>query len=231
MQRLYFVDFDGTITKADTTNAMTKAFAADGWQDSLRRWAGGQLSTTACAREIFRRFAVGPSELAGFLQTIPIDCTFIDFVRYVEKRRESLYILSDGYDLNISLILEKAGLAYLPYYSNHLVYTAEGWDIETPYLSACGKCGTCKKSILRSLKNDFMTDLTAPISSPEIVYIGDGLSDKCGCQEADIVFAKNHLLAYCQRQNIPCVPFSTFADVLASLQERDSANTDRSHEV
>lgn len=221
MKRLYFTDFDGTITKVDTTDAMTKAFAADGWQESLRRWARGQLSTTACAREIFRGFAVGPRELTEFLLAIPVDSTFIDFVHYVEKRREPLYILSDGYDLNISLILEKAGFGRLPYYSNRLVYGAAGWDIESPYLSDCGKCGTCKKSIVRLLKKHFITPGS---NDPEVIYIGDGLSDRCGCQEADLIFAKNQLLSYCQEQRIPCLPFNSFADVLTVLKDRDAVD-------
>lgn len=227
MKRLYLTDFDGTITKVDTTNAMTEAFATDGWQESLRLWTLGQLSTTACAREIFRGFAAGPRELTEFLLAIPVDHTFLDFVRYVEKRREPLYILSDGYDLNIRLILEKAGLGHLPYYSNRLVYGAEGWDIESPHLSSCGKCGACKKSIARSLMADYSRDPQGGYAkAAEVVYIGDGLSDRCGCQEADIIFAKGELLEYCQKKQIPCLPFRSFADVLALLKERDAANSD-----
>ena len=39
-----------------------------------------------------------------------------------------------------------------------------------------------------------------------IVYVGDGYSDRCPVQYADIVFAKGDLQTYCQEQNIsyPC---------------------------
>lgn len=34
MKRVFFVDFDGTITKVDVCAAMVEAFAGDGWRKS-----------------------------------------------------------------------------------------------------------------------------------------------------------------------------------------------------
>ncbi|MBZ4653092.1 MAG: 2,3-diketo-5-methylthio-phosphopentanephosphat [Peptococcaceae bacterium] len=212
MKRVFFVDFDGTITLQDTCDAMTKAFAGEGWQESLHRWEKGELTTQGCAREIFRLFNVTKEELASFLATIPIDETFRDFVGYVENRGEKLFIVSDGYDFNLSIILGKAGLSHLPRFSNRLVIRDNQYDIDSPFqLTECDKCGTCKKELVSRLKED----------TEEVVYIGDGYSDMCGCQAADLIFAKGSLLNYCQKENLPVIPFSSFADILRWLKEHD----------
>jgi 2-hydroxy-3-keto-5-methylthiopentenyl-1-phosphate phosphatase len=209
MKRIYFSDFDGTITKLDTTDAMVRAFAREGWQESMRKWEKGILSTEESAREVFRLFRVTKEELADFLENIPIDETFRDFVTYVETRQEKLYILSDGFDFNLNLILHKAELAHLPTYSNHLIINNNKYDLQSPFSSQCGKCGTCKKTLVESLKE----------AVEEIIYIGDGYSDICGSQAADIIFAKGHLLQHCRAQGIPVQPFTSFADITHWLRK------------
>lgn len=209
MKRIYFSDFDGTITKVDTCNAMTQAFAGPGWEKSLIKWQNGELSTIDCSREIFANFPVTEKELVQFLLTIPVDETFHEFVHYVESRQESLYILSDGYDLNIRIILKKLGLSYLKAYSNCLIRAKEGWDISSPfYDNKCGKCGTCKRNLIQSLKK----------AQVQIIYIGDGYSDTCACQEADLIFAKDYLLEFCQKKELNVHPFKTFRDIITWLQ-------------
>jgi 2-hydroxy-3-keto-5-methylthiopentenyl-1-phosphate phosphatase len=51
-----------------------------------------------------------------------------------------------------------------------------------------------------------------------IMYIGDGISDRCPVRFADIVFAKGRLIRYCQEQNIPYHEFRTFDDVRSRLE-------------
>ncbi|MGH7724962.1 MAG: hypothetical protein ACREOU_05990, partial [Candidatus Eiseniibacteriota bacterium] len=45
------------------------------------------------------------------------------------------------------------------------------------------------------------------------VFIGDGLSDRCGARAADVVYAKGDLLAFCRDAGIPARPFANFEDV------------------
>ncbi|MGE5578073.1 MAG: phosphoserine phosphatase, partial [Syntrophothermus sp.] len=73
---------------------------------------------------------------------------------------------------------------------------------------ACGKCGSCKKRRLEQLRGP----------KTIMVYVGDGISDLCPAQEADIVFAKAQLLSFCRRERIPCIPFEGFADVRRTLE-------------
>ena len=208
MKRVYFVDFDGTITKKDTTDAIVSSFARDGWQEIMRLWNEGKLSTEQSARLILPYLQVSSEEAARFLREIPIDDTFRDFLTYVKARDEQCYILSDGFDFNISTVLEKAGITLLPVYTNQLIIWENSYDIACPHASPCGHCGTCKKTLVKKLSKE----------ADQAVYIGDGYSDHCGCQAADLIFAKGFLLRYCRAQKIPARPFRTFADIVKYLE-------------
>jgi 2-hydroxy-3-keto-5-methylthiopentenyl-1-phosphate phosphatase len=52
-----------------------------------------------------------------------------------------------------------------------------------------------------------------------VVYVGDGFSDRCPVNYADIVFAKRHLIKHCQQQNITYHEFQNFGDVQKKLEE------------
>ena len=79
MKRVFFTDFDGTITKIDTTDAMTETFAQNGWQEIIYQWEQGKLNTRQSAQLIFPLLKVNPDEAKRFLLTIPIDETFQRF--------------------------------------------------------------------------------------------------------------------------------------------------------
>jgi 2-hydroxy-3-keto-5-methylthiopentenyl-1-phosphate phosphatase len=51
-----------------------------------------------------------------------------------------------------------------------------------------------------------------------IVYVGEGYSDQCPAQYADIVFAKDELQTFCQQQNISYYLYDSFHDVVERLK-------------
>ena len=56
---------------------------------------------------------------------------------------------------------------------------------------------------------------------PLIVFIGDGVSDLPAANQADVLFARRglRLEEYCHENDIPYIPFDTFADIQSKLQE------------
>lgn len=209
MRYTFFVDFDGTITQRDTGAAMVEEFARDGWQEINRLWESRELSTQECALRTFELMDTTPAQLQELLNTIPIDEHFPDFLQWCRINQDPVYVLSDGYDVNIETILQRYSIQ-VPYYSNCLLYD-NGFRIESPYRSeACGRCGTCKSTLMQALRSD----------QRQTVYIGDGYSDICAAQKADLLFAKDVLLRYCRKHDIPAVPFQSFRDVISWLQTR-----------
>lgn len=55
---------------------------------------------------------------------------------------------------------------------------------------------------------------------PLIIFIGDGVSDLTAAREADILFARKGLKLeeYCIHNQIPYIPYETFADVKKEVQ-------------
>ncbi len=207
MNRVFFVDFDGTITRVDTCNAMVEAFATPGWEALNELWEKKQLSTDACANETFKLFHADLDDLRRLLETVEIDGCFIAFLEVCRERGDRVIVLSDGYDFNIRTIFQKYGID-LPFYANRMTYDGR-FRIECPHLNPdCGQCGTCKTRLMKELR--------APGS--QTVYIGDGYSDTCPAAQADLVFAKGALYRYCQERGIEAQYFDSFCDIIACLE-------------
>ena len=51
----------------------------------------------------------------------------------------------------------------------------------------------------------------------EVVYVGDGISDRCAAQAAGRVFATRGLARYFDERNLPYEPFGDFHDVVRAL--------------
>ncbi|MCF6095500.1 MtnX-like HAD-IB family phosphatase [Thermovorax subterraneus] len=211
-KKVFFIDFDGTITDKDTCFAMTEKFARGNWQELELKWQKGEISTEECARETFKLFDANEQELKNFLlENIKIDDYFIDFVEFCRQKGYEIYILSDGYDFNIETIFGKYGISGIPYFANKLVIEGMRFDIECTYSSkTCPQCGTCKADLLEKLK---------PANAISI-YVGDGYSDICAAKKADVIFAKGVLLLHLRQEGTPAIAYSDFSDILKWLKRQ-----------
>jgi len=210
MKRIFFLDFDGTITLEDTCFLMIQQFCRPGWEEVNEQWEQGEIGTLECARRTFALFDASREELVIFLQQIPVDSGFKDFLKLVEQNGDSIFILSDGYDLNIKTIFTANDIEKIPFYANMLLYTGGKFDLDSPYHNpVCGKCGTCKTNLLEQLRGE----------KRQTIYIGDGSSDKCPVKQADIIFAKGKLMEYCQSSGLPAKEFNSFQDIIRWLEQ------------
>jgi nitrite reductase/ring-hydroxylating ferredoxin subunit len=105
-------------------------------------------------------------------------------------------------------VLERNGLAHVEASANGLVFDGDRITpvFGSPAGEGCGECGSCKGAVMAQRRNGY--DRT--------VFVGDGLSDRCGARAADVVYAKGDLAAWCARAGIAARPFATFADVMAA---------------
>lgn len=209
MERIFFVDFDGTITLEDSCFLMVKHFSRSGWEEVNELWEKGELGTVECANRTFQLFDGNMTEMVQFLKQIPIDPYFKEFINITRTMGDKLYILSDGYDINIKTILAENDIDDVLFYCNKLLYSEGVFQIGCPYYNNhCGKCGNCKTTLLKRLRK----------KGAQIVYIGDGTSDQCPVKYADIVFAKKGLLTYCQENDIYAKEYESFKDILDWLK-------------
>lgn len=213
-----FVDFDGTITKADVGNAFFRRFSGQElYDDLLRQFKAGDISAQECFRRGISAIGNLPvDEATAFVRSQEVDSSFDDFVRFCREQGLELCIVSDGLDFYIKEILSTHQVHSIPVFSNVLEFGpvvdggTSNLHIRFPHTDAeCTRCACCKRNIM----------LTHAGDQDIIVYVGEGYSDRCPAQFADIVFAKDALQTFCQSQNISYYLYSSFRDVTARLRE------------
>jgi 2-hydroxy-3-keto-5-methylthiopentenyl-1-phosphate phosphatase len=212
-----FVDFDGTISTHDVGNALFRQFGGSACEGFIAEYHQEKIS----AQECFRREAAAagsflPADLDALLDRQTIDPGFTTFVDFCRQRGIEFHIVSDGLDYYIERILLAHGITNVPYVANSLALAPAGVDGRVslspsfPYGdSECDRCACCKRNYM----------LTHCDDEDIIVFIGEGYSDRCPVQYADIVFAKMDLQAFCQRENISYYVYGSFYDVTDRLTE------------
>jgi 2,3-diketo-5-methylthio-1-phosphopentane phosphatase len=201
-----FCDFDGTVLKDDLGDEVFKKFGQ--FEPLHTELLQGKMTVA----EYWRRIAatipseITPQQIEEFALSFQLDSYFKTFAEFCREQSIPLTIVSDGFDLYIKPLLKREGLGWITVACNNLVFKNGKYETEYPGASeSCSCfCASCKRnSILKTAPPDNI-----------IMYIGDGLSDTCGAEHADIIFAKKNLAAYCNEARLPHHPFKNFFDVL-----------------
>jgi 2-hydroxy-3-keto-5-methylthiopentenyl-1-phosphate phosphatase len=207
-----FVDFDGTITRQDTGDAVFTKF---GHSDTVKQVIDDLLNDRISAKECWLKLCdsvdyIDKYELDKFILNIEIDKSFHSLVEYCDKNKIKLFILSDGFDYYIDLILKRENLGHLKVFSNKLKLNENNTlTPEFPFFdSECTTSANCKRNhIINNSSDDEFT-----------VFIGDGNSDKYTVHFCDFIFAKDDLLKYCEKERISFFPFKDFNDVIKRME-------------
>ncbi|MBM2845523.1 MAG: phosphoserine phosphatase [Bacteroidetes bacterium] len=227
-----FIDFDGTITRQDVGNVFFRRFGGVECDEAVREYRAGALSATGCfEREVAALGKLDVIEATRFVRGQEIDSSFKSFVEFCRNRHLEFYIVSDGLDYYIREILEAHGISGVSFFANALEIgpvDGEGKSnatIRFPFRdSECTRCACCKRNVMLSLAGD----------DDVIGYVGEGYSDHCPVQYADLVFAKDELQKFCQRENISYYLYSSFSEIvdrLSTLLEKQTLPKRRRAEV
>ncbi len=212
-----FVDFDGTITTGDVGDALFERFGGDRSLRAVDAYRRGELSAVECFLEECRACGNVPiAELRQFLDSREIDPTFAAFDSYCRGRSFALTILSDGMDHYIRSILGRYGLGHVPFRANVLELAPGAQDGHVTFVPSfpntdevCDRCASCKRNHI----------LTTTADDDVVVYVGEGYSDRCPVQFADLVFAKDDLLRYCEENSVAYYPYASFDDISDRLEK------------
>lgn len=203
----FFCDFDGTITKEDTLNKFLRVYADEYWLEVENMWLNGTIGSKECIERQMQLFsAVTEKMLDEFLETIEIDETFPDFLRYLYREEIDFFIVSDGFDYFIKKILEKNNIKNVKIFSNKLSLQNGKFITEFPFydMNCKPKSGVCKCNMIRDNR----------IVTKRLLYAGDGMSDFCAADKVDVLFAKGTLLEYGKDTKIDnLIGFNSFDEI------------------
>ena len=171
----------------------------------------GEIDAATCMTRQVELIDAPLSAIDALLDEVGIRDGFAAFLRWAKARGYPVSIVSDGVDHFIRHILKRHGIEDLPVTANRLVAAGgDRWTLELPWRRAdCTVgAGVCKCDIVG-----------APGMAGPTVYVGDGRSDFCVATRPDILFATARLEAFCGERVIPFLPFDSFADVQAVLED------------
>ena len=205
-----FFDFDNTITPHDILDDIIARFSPDdGWVELERRWVAGHIGSRECLDGQMRGVRITKGRLGRYLSKIKVDPAFKNILKLCDSKHIKKFILSDNFGYIVKSILKANGIRGLRIYCNRLKFSGDRLIPRFPFLNVrCHKCAHCKKANLISKAGKFAIT----------IYVGDGLSDICPAERADIVFAKGTLAKHFKKKKMEHIPFKKLSEVYKHLK-------------
>ena len=207
-----FCDFDGTISTKDIGYDLFDQYGSQSpWHDDL---VEGRIDIYTYWRGVAGtlREELTDELLEEYFGEIPIDPGFTQLLELVRKEDVPFTVLSDGLSIYVQQYLHLHGYHDLEVLCNTAWNDDEGkLQIQFPHAADGCTCpsAVCKRNIV----------LLKSTPDERIIYIGDGLSDFCPAETADVIFAKGKLAAYCNRNGLPHHSWKHLSEVTRELEK------------
>jgi 2-hydroxy-3-keto-5-methylthiopentenyl-1-phosphate phosphatase len=195
--RSVVLDFDGTVTESDLLDRIALEFGDPAvYQEVEDALHEGRLPLRDVIVREFRPVTAPLEEVVAWvLDQAKVRGGFAAFVGEAQATGWDVHVVSSGFHELIEPILEREGVI-VELHANRVDARPDGWRVEWRYPDDCEVCGeSCKRSLL---------------PPGEVVYVGDGYSDRCAALASDRVFATSGLARYLSEQGKPFEPFSDF---------------------
>ncbi|MDR7871552.1 MAG: MtnX-like HAD-IB family phosphatase [Tissierellaceae bacterium] len=200
------IDFDGTITKKDSNDLLMEKLLSNRFEEISQREE--DLNFMDFFSSLFNEINMTEEEYLEFiLKEVELSEGFYEFYKKAKSYNIPLAVVSGGFVNGIVPFLKKHGIEDIDVFANRLNFEGDKVVIEYYHnIDDCceiGSCGNCKVLHYQSYKRDNFN----------VIFIGDGITDRSVASKADIVFAKDGLLKYCNENNIDCIPWNDFDDI------------------
>ena len=209
-------DFDGTITQRDTLHVIVESYGARGlWERLEPRLRVGEITVEQAMQEQFASVRATAGEVREVVREhAPIRDGFGEWVDWCADRGHRLVVLSNGFRSVIEPVLAEAGLGHLEVVAHDARFSRDGCALVwSDRGERCGLCGRpCKREPLR-----------ARWRGEQLVYVGDGISDRCVSLMADVVFARDGLSEHLAGIDVAFTPFEDFHEVRRALESLEGA--------
>ena len=207
-------DFDGTITIEDSNDLLVHNLGNDRNAQIEIDFCAGRMGNREAMLQHFDAMRITAQEYKDFISAnINIDEYFDNFLEYIRSQDIPFFVVSAGFRQGIEEVLGRKRLEGVEIFANDLLGEPHVSPIFTHANPACSKsfgpCGNCKQVCI---------DIIRRRVNRKIIFIGDGLTDRCVVEKVDLLFAKHHLAQYCDENALPYQLYQHFSDVTNYLK-------------
>jgi len=206
--RTLVVDWDGTITEHDMLDDVAQRFGDPAvYQQIDDDLHASRITLRECITREYEPVRAPLDEVVGYvLERTTVRAGFRELVALAAAKGWPLVILSSGFHELIRPVLAREGVD-VQLIANAVEPDPAGWRVRWRDEAICPVCGeACKRASLPDGRG-----------RGELVYVGDGFSDRCAARASDRIFARRTLARYLSEQGVPFEPFDDFFDVVAAL--------------
>jgi 2-hydroxy-3-keto-5-methylthiopentenyl-1-phosphate phosphatase len=205
---LIVVDFDGTITERDTLVQIVQSQAPEVFEQVEADLDAGRITLRECIRREFEAVRGEHDQIvAEAVARARVRFGFAELVTAAQAAGDRVVVVSSGFQSIITPVLAKAGVPPVQVVAHEVRFDPGGSLVEFRHGRPCTVCDQeCKRSVVEELRGD-----------ADVVYIGDGYSDRCAALAADRVFARRELAEYLDADGAAYEPFEDFVSVRAAL--------------
>ena len=219
---IFFTDFDGTITTADSNDFLTDnhGFGVERRRQQNIDVLEGKMHFRDSFRDMMDSIKVPFDQCIEILKkNIKLDPGFREFYDWARQNNIPIVILSGGMEPIIRALLDTYfGSDWdIQIVSNDVrpregknINEEGGWRIEFHDDSIHGHDKSLEIRKYSSLPN-----------RPTMFYAGDGVSDLSAAKETDLLFAKadKDLVTYCENEKVPFVTFRDWTTITQTCKD------------
>ena len=212
MANILCLDFDDTIVLENTARLVFERFAAPEWREREAEYKAGRLTVEQFNAAALRTVTATREELREFsASAVTLRPGFVELLDWAHWNAWSPVVVSNGFDFYVDAVLDKAGIERV---ARHAARTRFDYRWLATYLSPRGV----------ELEDSFKVSYAAAFQGMAdfVIYVGDGRSDIEAANLAQVVFARDTLLANLSGRHPRVFAFETFHEVIAVL-DRESA--------
>jgi 2-hydroxy-3-keto-5-methylthiopentenyl-1-phosphate phosphatase len=206
VKRSLVVDFDGTVSENDMLDTIARRFGDEAvYQHVEDELHAGRMSLQEVITTEFRPVKAPLEEVVAWtVEHTRVRPGFHELVELARSRGYGFVVLSSGFVELIEPVLAREGVEADEIRANTVDARRDGWRVQWRDEAVCEVCGeACKRGGL---------------PDGEVVFVGDGISDRCAAEAADRVFATKGLARYLDERGIAYEPFDDFHDVVGAFE-------------
>ncbi len=201
-----FCDFDGTMILNDCVVSVWRRFAAPGWERVVEEMVALRKPLREGVPEVFATVpsAVEEEIVAHVLESVRFRPGLSEFLQFCKESQLSFVVVSGGLDLFMQPVLAPFGPLVKAMHTLHA--DLSGPTIRLLDTLDCPRCSVCKSWVMDQYPGVYR------------IFIGDGVTDLHGAEDADLVLARGDLHKRMELVGQPHERFEDFFEAREVLQ-------------